>query len=167
MRSATDDRTIVSALPPARELRVVNWPVRDDPAYALGVFVLVAACGAAVAAAAGSGSIGLIVLIALLLTTWRLWLPVTCELTPAGLTLRFLRWQRQVRWRQVTDVAVVSRGVVLRCHAATGRPRRVINFFVPWRHHPHLVVDFFAYYRPAPPGERTVDRGQPPGAAPR
>lgn len=147
-------------------MRVINWPVRDDPAYALGVFSLVATSAAAVAWAAASRLTGLVVLSALLLTTWRLWLPVTCDLTPAGLALRCLRWQRQLRWRQIAGVAVVPGGVMLQCRRAGLPATGVIRLFVPWRHHPHLVADFFAYYGAPARGARPVDRGPAPATTP-
>ncbi len=147
MTTSRDDRTIVSVLPPARELRVVNWPVRDDPWYALAVLALWAICAAVVAWVTASGLVGLVVLAALLLTTWRLWVPVACELGPTGMTLRCLRWQRQIPWRQIEQAAVVPGGVLLRCHRAGQRGARLVSFYLPWRRHAQLVSEFHAYYQ--------------------
>lgn len=147
MTTSRDDRTIVGVLPPARELRVVNWPVRDDPCYALAVLALVALCAMAVTGITANKLAGVAVLAALLLTTWRLWMPVTCELSPLGLKLRCLRWQRRIPWRQIEQVTLVPRGVLLCCRRAGQRSPRLVRFYLPWRRHAQLVAEFHAFYR--------------------
>ena len=97
----------------AREVRVVNWPLRRG---GVGPWLLLTAC---VGIAVGVGVLstnayaGLAAIVALLISLWRLWLPVTFELGPRGVVQTVWGRTYRISWREFSRFRVLRRGVLL------------------------------------------------------
>jgi hypothetical protein len=74
------------------------------------LFLLVAL---AAAAASASWAMGGLILTALIISAWRLWVPVTFDFSAKGITQTALGRQTRIAWWQVAGYKVYSRGVLL------------------------------------------------------
>lgn len=146
MSSDVADNTSIRTSPPWREIRVVNWPLRDDPWRTLAAAACCVAAGGLAGLGAASWSMGAVAAAALGLTLWKLWIPLACELGPAGVTLGIWRWRRHVAWRQIDQVHCVSRGVFLCGAGAAGWTRGWRSLYLPWRRQANLVAEFHEFY---------------------
>jgi len=146
MSGDSAENTSVRAALPSREVRVVNWPLRDDPRSAVAVAGCCVAVGLLASVVAGSWSMGLLSSGALGMATWKLWVPIACDMGPAGITLSVWRWRRHIAWRQIDHVQCESRGVFL-CGAGAGREALGWgSLYLPWRRQTNLVAEFHDYY---------------------
>lgn len=94
-------------------LQIINWPVRQQPRFvclALS-FILVVAVGTIWVA--DSSIAGLLALIVLLLTTWRIWIPVRYELDARGVQEVVWRHRSKMPWSRVTRFELDPNGVLL------------------------------------------------------
>jgi hypothetical protein len=146
MSDSSTENTSVRAAPPAREVRVVNWPMRDDPGSTLAVAGCCVAVGVLAAVVAGSWWMGLLSSGALGMATWKLWIPIACDMGPAGITLSVWRWRRHISWRQIDRVQCESRGVFLCGPGAGSGARGWGSLYLPWRRQTNLVAEFHDYY---------------------
>ena len=98
---------------PPLPLRITNWPLRDErlPAWLTVLGVLLAA--AWVASLTASWPRGMAALLALTLSLWRLWCPVTFEFGQRGIVQICCWHQRRIPWSRIVRFEVRSRGVVL------------------------------------------------------
>jgi hypothetical protein len=96
-----------------KDLQLVNWPLRDDPARAWAVLAI--AVGAAVGAGvlAGSLPMGSLALGALGISLWRLWIPVKFELGSRGVSQSVFGRRRRIGWSDIPSFEVRSHGVLL------------------------------------------------------
>jgi hypothetical protein len=145
MSEASGDNTSTRAAS-LRDVRVVNWPLRDEPLYALAVSLGCVAAGVLAGVVASSGAMGLLAASCLLLAFWKLWVPVACELGPSGITISVLRWRRHVAWRQIERVQCVARGVLICGPTTVAWAQSWCSLYLPWRYHPQLVIEFHAQY---------------------
>ncbi|MHB0957370.1 MAG: hypothetical protein ACYC6N_09970 [Pirellulaceae bacterium] len=142
------DDTSVPASPPARVLQVVNWPVRDDPLSALIGGAICGTMGLVAGGLSASWSMGLLTTLVGMLCLWKLWIPIVCELGPAGITFRMFRFRRHMAWRQIEWVSPAARGVWIGGSEAATRPGSDRNLYLPWRRRPHVLREFHDYYHP-------------------
>lgn len=100
-------------LRPPPVLRLSCWTARDKPL--LATLVLAAFGGLAVVGATLSESVamGCLSFGALVLSAWRLWVPVSYEIGPRGITQELLRRQRLIRWSDVGRCELRPYGVLL------------------------------------------------------
>jgi hypothetical protein len=96
-----------------------------------------------------SWSMGLLTTLAFMLSLWKLWIPIACDLGPAGITLSAFGVRRHIGWRQVERVQPTARGVLIRGSEVAARPGSGRTLYLPWRRLPHLVTEFHDHYRPA------------------
>lgn len=145
MSEASGDNTSTRAAS-LRDVRVVNWTVRDEPLYALGVALGCAAVGVLAGVASASWSMGLLAALSMMLAFWKLWVPMACELGPNGITISVLRWRRHLAWRQIDRVQCIAHGVLICGPATVAWARNWCSVYLPWRYHPRLVVEFHEQY---------------------
>ena len=140
------ENTSVRTSLPLREVRVVNWPLRDDPLRALAVAGCCLAVGVLSGMVSASWSMGLLASWALALAMWKLWIPLACDMGPVGITLSAWRWRRHIAWRQIDHVQCESRGVFLCGPGPATWARGWRNWYLPWRRQANLVAEFHEYY---------------------
>ncbi|MEQ8791793.1 MAG: hypothetical protein RIC55_36365 [Pirellulaceae bacterium] len=99
-----------------RDLRITNWPLRDDGPKVLLPVVIVATVAVCVASFVNSPATGLLALAALMLAMWRLWIPVTYEFNSQGVTQVLFGRRRRVSWRKIGGYRVRRGGVWLLPH---------------------------------------------------
>ena len=101
-----------SRIPP-EPVRITNWPIQDEGPWSW----LTAGGLAAVALLAGAVStsllMGIAVFVALALSVWRLWVPVTFEFNSRGVTQDCWGRRRRIPWIDVAHYEVLSSGVLL------------------------------------------------------
>jgi hypothetical protein len=114
-------------------LRADNWPLRDTPRRAtalLAVFLVLAIAGGWLS---GDGTMGALCLLVLLAATWKVWIPVKCQIGPRGVTIRFWRCQRHLAWSQIDRFEVRHHGVLV----VLDTDRSVLSYlrsvYLPWR----------------------------------
>ncbi|MCO6455144.1 MAG: hypothetical protein J5I93_07580 [Pirellulaceae bacterium] len=96
-----------------REARLRNWPLRQD---GIGPWLLLAASvGVAlvVGLVSNSSLAGGGTMLALLLSIWRVWLPVQFELGPRGILQTVGRRTYRISWREFRRYRPFRRGVLL------------------------------------------------------
>lgn len=113
-----------------RDLRITNWPLRDDGPWAMLAVTLVLAVALGAMILSASPATGLLALLALVLAMWRLWIPVTFEFSPHGMTQEVLGRRRRIAWRSIGGYRVVRRGVWLLPHASELRIAAPRSLFV-------------------------------------
>jgi len=113
MSSAGSQDRIVGWRREMREVRVVNWPLRRG---GVGPWLLVLGC---IAISIGVGAVsanryaGLASILALMISLWRLWIPVTIELGPRGIIQTACGRSYRISWREFSRFRVLRRGVLL------------------------------------------------------
>ena len=157
MAGARAENTSVRAALPSREVRVVNWPLRDDPMRAVGALCVCCAVGILAGYVARSWQMGCLAALALAGAMWRLWVPVTCDLGPQGMTLAILRWRRRIAWREITRIEDSGRGILIHAEPAASSGGILRSIYLPWGRHRELVYEFHAYYGPRPTAREVVD----------
>jgi hypothetical protein len=95
-----------------RDLRLVNWPLRQD---GLRPWLLLAMLALAIGVVIASGSpvAGMASLVALLLSAWRLWTRVTFELGPRGIVQTIWGRSYRIAWREFARYQAFRKGVLL------------------------------------------------------
>jgi len=101
-----------------RDVRITNWPLRDDGPWAMLAVTLVLAVALGVTVLSASPATGLLALLALVLAMWRLWIPVTFEFSPHGVTQVVFGRRRRIAWRSIGGYRIARRGVWLLPHAS-------------------------------------------------
>ncbi len=130
-------------------LRAVNWPLRDYPLYAIVTLAL--CCLVAVGAGWLSQSVhmGALSGLALASSMWQLWVPMTTEFGPRGITLSFLRIRRRIAWRDIGHLELCGRGMLVGsrpAHLNRGAGRKL---FLPWGKDREAISAFCDEYRTA------------------
>lgn len=95
------------------KLRIVSWPLRNDWRRTLGlltVVVLVGGCGGVLS---GSYAMAGFVLTLMLVASWRLWIPVTFELSSQGIRQSAWGVSRRIAWTQISRCEPLDRGILL------------------------------------------------------
>lgn len=125
---------------------VRSWPLaKGDRAALAGLFgvAILFAAAASLSRSAGTAAIlsGLI-----LLSMWRLYLPVQFELSAGGITRTVLGRTRRVPWSSVGTVVRQDRGiVVLRDHEAS--PLALLRgVYIPYNNHQAEVLAICDFY---------------------
>jgi hypothetical protein len=131
---------------PPRDVRVLNWGLRDDPwrTAPLMVFALAAAASAGVvsqnlAAAAWAG-------LAMAVALWRAWLPIAYEFGPHGVTQIVARRRRVISWLAIGDYEFTPRGVVLFPPGEATWWNAARGLFVLWAGRRQEIADVVEYY---------------------
>ncbi len=96
-----------------REVRVVNWPLRRS---GIGPWLLLAGCigiSTAVGVLSANWYAGVASIVALLISLWRLWVPVTFELGPRGIVQTVWGRSYRISWREFARFQVLRSGVLL------------------------------------------------------
>lgn len=144
MSSSPAEKTVIRPpLPTPRSVRVINSPLRDDTIRAAtGILVLVLAATMA-GFVAQSGPMGGLCFVALGIAGWRLWAPITYDLTSRGVIYSILRRTRRIPWAQIARFEERERGLLLFTdEEATVRGR----IFIRWNGQRGAILDVVGFY---------------------
>jgi len=111
-------------------LKWTSWPVvdeRPDSWLLVGAVVLVAVV---IGSVSGGWVIGGVALLVLGTAMWRMWVPVTYELSSLGILESAWRRRRCVTWRQITSYRAYRRGVLLMTSLDTAPIARLRGIYV-------------------------------------
>lgn len=150
--SGRSDRTHSSPTAPRpapAEVRVVNWPLRDEgwsAALRLLLFVAIVIVTGwkldAYAAALGA--------LALAVAAWRFWIPVTWELNSHGVTETVLGRSQRIPWTAIGGWREFGSGVLLLPEADLAPVLALRGRFVAWgRHRIEVLAQLEHYAGPA------------------
>ena len=93
-----------SALSQRPEFTTVCWQPRSQPYLFAGVFLVYAAVVFGVYWFSQNWGMATVSLVALLLVSWRLWIPIRFHIGPTGLIQSVLGQQRQLGWGYIQQV---------------------------------------------------------------
>lgn len=112
-----------SPVPPPVEdvVSLRNWPLRDDVPTSWLLLVAIGAVAVGVGMLSASPLAGAAAWFAMIVSLWRLWLPVRFEIGPRGLAQQVLGWRRLIVWRNIPRVEVRPQGIVF--HASSNPSR--------------------------------------------
>lgn len=131
--------------PPA-DVRLTNWPLRDDGIS--GWAFLLVVVGVAVGAGYVSGSVvmGLLSFCALWLSMWRMWLPVRFEFGPKGILQTAMGRRRRITWSSIRRHQVRRRGVLLVTSSSPVAMTVFSSIYIRWRNQPESLISIVEYY---------------------
>ena len=112
MSSISPSSSITSA-GSAGELTIASWPLRDEPVWSAGILVFIGLVSALCGWGGQSGAMGAVAAGALLIATWKQWVPARFQLGPRGVAVTYLGGTRQLSWTNVARYQVRRRGVLL------------------------------------------------------
>ena len=118
-----------TAAPPA-SLRLTSWPLVDERPTAVVIVLIVLLIPVVVANVTASSALGLISVAVLLLSSWRMWLPISWEFGPSGVTQRLFRRQRLVPWKRFSRYEIFGRGVLLLQNNERGLTRIMNGLYI-------------------------------------
>lgn len=93
------------------QLQIVNWPLRNDRNRSVVLVLGLLATSIFAGVMAGSYTMGLLIGFALVIASWRYWLPVTYEIGPYGIRQTVCKRVRRISWRQVGRVEFRPHGI--------------------------------------------------------
>jgi hypothetical protein len=128
------------------ELQIVNWPLRHDPVYAGSILLTCLVLGGFAGWCSASWHMGLLSVLALMMTAWKLWIPITCHVGSAGITVKVLRWHRRIAWREIDHLESRPHGIII--SASTGRhPWPLLGrIYFPWSGNEEAVATICRHY---------------------
>lgn len=109
----TDERKVVVVAGAAPELRILQWPLRDEPAATAVVLGIAAAASVGIGLAAASTAWGAAAALALFASLWRMWTPVEIRLCQLGVIQTALRRAWRIPWSSLGGYELRRHGVVL------------------------------------------------------
>ena len=94
-------------------LQITNWPLRQQKRFVFFVALTITAVAILTATAMHSRLVGALTFLALILVTWRMWIPVRFKLNSRGIHQTV--WLRRARlpWSRVARYVVDPNGVLL------------------------------------------------------
>lgn len=121
-------------------LRWQSWPVRQRPLRAMLALGLLLAVGFGVQWLTGRWHLAAVSVAALILTSWRFFLPVTFQLTQSGIDYRVLGRRRHIAWESIRSCKILADGVLLLPHQDESLIGRLNAVYVPWNGHKQQVL---------------------------
>lgn len=142
VKSATPLRIRVAP----EEATVRFWGLRDEPLATWLRIILGAAASGAVGSFLGSEWYGWGMLVVVLLTLWRTWIPLRFEIGPPGITQVVLRRRTRIPWTSILNYRICSRGVLLLPDAAVAPLSPLRGLYLPWGSQREQVIANIEYY---------------------
>jgi hypothetical protein len=127
-------------------VRIVHWPLRDGGPWVWLVGLGIAGVGVVAGVVSGYSMMGGVCFATLMLSCWRLWLPVTFELGTKGISQSTLVFRWRIPWRCFARYETRNRGVWLLSDAEPAPFSTLRGVFVPWSDQAvqvRAVLDFF------------------------
>ena len=131
----------------APEDLVLNiWGLRDLGWFGWLNLILAMAVSYGVSWLTGWPAAGAGVLIVLVLTLWRFWLPMRFELGSQGITQSVLGRTSRIPWTVIRNYQVRTRGVLLYPDAVLTPLSPMRGLYLPWGRHKEHVLSHVEYY---------------------
>jgi len=128
------------------EVTVRFWGLRDQPLGTWFCIILGAAVSLAVGSFLGNEWYGWGMLVLVLITLWRTWIPLRFEIGPPGITQIVLGRRTRILWTSILNYRLYSRGVLLLPDAAVTPLSPLRGLFLPWGSQRERVVANIEYY---------------------
>jgi hypothetical protein len=128
------------------EVTVRFWGLRDEPLGTWLRMILGAAVSLGVGSFLGSEWYGWGMLVLVLITLWRTWIPLRFEIGPQGITQVVLARRTRILWTSILNYRIYSRGVLLLPDAAVTPLSPLRGLFLPWGSQRERVVANIEYY---------------------
>lgn len=128
------------------DLRLVNWPLRDEGWRAWGLLTVLAAAATAVGWKLTNLPAGLLAGTALAVAAWRLWIPVTWELGYSGITETVLGRSVRIPWTSIAGWREYRTGVLLLPEADAAPILALRGRFVAWRNQRAELLALLEHY---------------------
>ena len=139
----------------------MNWPLRDDWAFAGSSLLGTVLLGWLVARATESASAGFVCGLAMQLTLWRLWLPVTFEFGPRGIVQSVLGRARLVTWNRISAVRLRPAGILITFDQRELPLAVFSSLYVRWRDQQTAVLAVVRQYVPTRTEAELASSNQP------
>lgn len=143
--NSTNSTPPPASRPAPADVRVVNWPLRDEPWLAWTLLIVLA--GSAVVAGEQLGVLaGVLAAVALAVAAWRLWLPVTWELNSHGVTETAFGRSIRIPWNAIGAWRDYPGGVLLLPDPDAAPVLALRGRFIAWRKHRLEVLALLEHY---------------------
>ena len=142
---------------PSKELTIFSWPLRQEPGRSAWLLTFILGVTAYATFFTASWLVGIPVLLALLGSVWRLWLPVHFELGPRGVTQRIGSHRRRVPWGDITGYQLRRRGILLLADRRQGLFAPVQAIFVRYPAQPERLRELLELHLSHPIGHEVSD----------
>ena len=148
MGNSTPEQPLIRSQQAPRSVEIVNWPLRDW----LGAWLVVAGMGL-VAWGAGlvaqSTVMGGLCFVALAISAWRLWIPVTFEFCSRGVIYTVLGRTRQIPWTQIGRYEVRRHGLFFFPDKEPEPLSRLQSMYVRWNGQREAILEVVEFYTQA------------------
>jgi len=142
---------------PSKELTIYSWPLRQEPGRSASWLALILSVTVYATIFTASWLVGILVLLTLLGSVWRLWLPVHFEFGPRGVTQRIGSRRRQVPWGAITRYQLRRRGVFLFADHRQGLFAPFQAIFVRYPTKPERLRELLDLHLSHPVGNEVAD----------
>ena len=129
--------------PPPVEWR--SWPLRQNWRQSAALVAAVVVVGLLVYGLSGQGLTALSIAAAMVLASWRLWLPATYELDARGIHQKVWR-RRRLPWHAVGRCKIYDDGFLVLRDTDSTRWDPMRGLFIPWHSHRTEVLAALEYY---------------------
>ena len=120
-----------------------HWPPRSHP-FKLLIFLGTISLLVFVAGSlAHSFGMGLLAGVALAVSCWRFWFPISIELGPNGVTEQVWGMQRQLPWKMFATYRTLRSGVILLPGETSSRTR---GCYIPWSGRRAEILSAITHY---------------------
>ena len=92
---------------------------------------------------------GLLASQALLVATWKLWIPIICELGPSGVTVGVLHWRRHIAWHEMDRFEFRDRGMMFYTERDQSALSALRSLYLPWHGSRDAVTEICERYHPS------------------
>lgn len=145
MGSSTANTVIRSRQSPD-PLRVVNWPLRDDGVWSWLLVTLCAAIAVLCGRVSGNLGLGLLSFVALALSVWRLWVPVTFALSSRGIVQIVFGRQRRISWPQIARYEIHAHGILLLADAQNTPLAPLRGLYIRWNGRRAELLELVSFF---------------------
>lgn len=146
MPSTTRHQPNSQILSPPANLRLVNWPLRDDGVYAWTFVLFVVGLAVAAGVIARSSATVLLSLAIMSIAMWRMWVPVIFEFGPRGVHQTVFRSKRRIAWSAVRRCTIRKRGVLLLFSDDPSPLANALGLYIRWGEHKEQLLTIIRYY---------------------
>ncbi|HYW81128.1 MAG TPA: hypothetical protein VE890_16215 [Thermoguttaceae bacterium] len=123
-----------------------SWPARDNPVHTLLVGLGMLIGGMLISWGSGHWYLTLPAVLALLVSMWRFFLPITFELNDRGVDRWIFGRQRHVAWNAIRRHEICPGGVLLLPHDDRSLLASFRGLYVPWKEHHDAVLQRVKYH---------------------
>ena len=129
-------------------MKLTNWPILREKTTTIGVLIGIVTVTAMVQLTTGKLLASLVSAAALMLSCWRLWMPVSFELGPAGMKQACWRFERLIPWMGFSGYEKQSQGVVLIPSRTYGAKSLFGSLYISCPQQQREVVALLEHYLP-------------------